>query len=561
MAIFNYSNDYSKEVQEILKSETTDLNYIKFIITGDSHIISHGVDFTPWSTDGSYGTNADKYWDIKYLPIDNADTPSNNGLWTSKTISEKISTITGTIADGMHFRGTISVDSDNKYSVNKKTAGNFPAGVIGDTYRIETPGSYAGNNCEAGDLLICVASGISYSSTSETETKATWTVAQTNINGIVYHKINNVSRGFYSNDTKPFEIYAPTVAGTKGYLLISEGDTNTPTWTDQTDITAGKVKSSLSLNTNTGLKWTDSTTTTYDGSVAATIGMDLASYDGFGTIKGDKNTVTISNGVLSLTSDNILNALKLSSIASVNTWRGIKTYSSSGWSDFLGNGPDTNSLGFKFGSGTTLVSKTDSDNKVSYISFNVNTNYTTDTTDTTNRNYAVKVDASNTDNNNQLYVNVPWVNTTYSVVTNLYNGLVPQLKATDGNINSVEYKVLCYNSETNPVWKKLPANAFLNTWRTITWGGTNIGSNALTVTGSGHTTVSVNSATGAAVIESSWRDIQVGGNSIGDNTLNFMPTGSVYVIKNDQNTGIYDVGFDIAWYNMSTKKYECEYNQ
>jgi hypothetical protein len=285
--------------------------------------------------------------------------------------------------------------------------------------------------------------------------------------------------------------------------------------------------------------------------------MNLASYDGFGTIKGDKDTVTISNGVLSLTSDNILNALKLSDIASVNTWRGIKTYSSSGWSDFLGNGPDTNSLGFKFGSGTTLV--TDSDNKVSYISFNVNTNYTT-----TDRNYAVKVDTSNTTNNNQLYVNVPWVNTTYSVVTSSYDGLAPQLKATDGNINSVEYKVLCYNSETNPVWKKLPANAFLNTWRTITWGGTNIGSNTLTVTGSGHTTVSANSATGAAVIESSWRDIQVGGNSIGDNTLNFMPTGSIYVIKNDQNTentGIYDVGFDIAWYNMSTKKYEYEYNQ
>ena len=557
MAIFNYSKTYSEDVQGILKSKTTDLDYIKFIITGDSHIISHGVDFTPWSTDGSYGTNTGKYWNIKYLPIDNADTSSDNGLWTSETISKKISTITGTIADGMHFRGTISVDSKNKYSVNKKTAGDFPAGVIGDTYRIETSGSYAGNNCEAGDLLICVASGISYSSTSETETKATWTVAQTNINGIVEHKINNVSRGFYSNDTEPFEIYAPTVAGTKGYLLISEGDTNTPTWTDQTNITAGKVKSSLSLNTSTGLKWTDGTT--YDGSVAATIGMNLASYDGFGTIKGDKNTVTISNGVLSLTRNNILKALNLSSIASVNTWRGIKTYSSSGWSDFLGNGPDTNSLGFKFGSGTTLV--TDSDNKVSYISFNVNTNYTTDTT---NRNYAVKVDISSTDNNNQLYVNVPWVNTTYSVVTSSYNGLAPQLKATDGNINSVEYKVLCYNSETNPVWKKLPANAFLNTWRTITWGDTNIGSNALTVTGSGHTTVSANSTTGAAVIESSWRDIQVGGDSIGNNTLNFMPTGSVYVIKNDQNTentGIYDVGFDIAWYNMSTKKYEYEYNQ
>jgi hypothetical protein len=74
-------------------------------------------------------------------------------------------------------------------------------------------------------LLICITDG------SRT-TAATWTVAQTNINGIVYHKINNVSRGFYSNDTTTFTIYAPTGAGAEGQLLISAGGTSIPTWTN-----------------------------------------------------------------------------------------------------------------------------------------------------------------------------------------------------------------------------------------------------------------------------------------------------------------------------------------
>ena len=589
MAIFNYAKTYSEVSSYLSATKDTTGDYIKFIITGDSHIISHGVDFTPWSTDGTYGKDTGKYWNIKYLPIDASTTSSDNGLWTSKTISDKISTITGTIADGMHFRGTLSTEDNTKYSVNGGTAGDFPTGVVGDTYRIAKSGRYNGNTCEAGDLLICV--------TAETnDTKEAWTVAQTNINGIVYHKINNVSRGFYSNDTDTFTIYAPTSAGAADQLLISKGGTSIPTWTNQSNITAGKVQKSLKLSTGTGLYWTPDSSS-YNGSAEAIIGMYTASYENFGTIKGDSSTVTIKDGVLFLTKKNILKALSLESIASVNTWRPVKKWGSSGWEDLLEMGPDTNSLGFKSGSGTTI--QTDTDNKVSYVTFNVNTGYTPDTTNINNRKYAVQVDNSTSGTNaNQLYVNVPWI--AYDVVSTTANGLAPQLKETEGNINSANYKVLCYDSETNPVWKKLPSNAFLNTWRTITWGGTNINNNPLTVTGSGHTTVSANATTGAAVISSTWRpisigntsigdstslkivgsnktsvgykdgtatisstwrDIQIGGASISDQTLNFMPTGSIYVVKKDMDTSnkdTFDVGFDIAWYNISESKYEYE---
>lgn len=57
----------------------------------------------------------------------------------------------------------------------------------------------------------------------------------------------------------------------------------------------------------------------------------------------------------------------------------------------------------------------------------------------------------------------------------------------------------------------------------------------------------------------SGRDIQIGGNSIGNQTLNFIPTGNVAVVTNNKNletTDVYDVGFDLFWFNLATGKYE-----
>ena len=487
MALLNFATSYSDVSSKLQLTESTTGDYIKLYFTKDGHIITHGTDYIPWGKNGTIPINR--------LPVDSTKTDIEH-LWDSKTINDKINA-SFKANDAMRFKGTMGLvsGSTDKYTING-TEETFPSAsaVVGDTYRITSPGSYAGQKCETGDLLICITDGSS-------TTAATWTVAQTNINGIVYHKINNVSRGFYSNDTDTFTIYAPTGAGAKGQLLISAGGTSIPTWTNQSTIIAGGL-------TDDAKKALFSAMTYNSGTLSLTVG---------GTTKS----------------------------VSINGGRAVQV---NGTEQLTANSSDVLNLA----SGTGVVVAWDSTNKK--VTFSANTNYTT-----TGKNYKVQADS-----NGALYVNVPWSDSTYGVVSSSANGLAPQLKATDGNINSVDYKVLCYNSEANPVWKKLPANAFLNTWRTITWGGTNIGSNALTVTGSGHTTVSANSATGAAVIESSWRDIQVGGNSIGNNTLNFMPTGSVYVIKNDQNTentGIYDVGFDIAWYNMSTNKYEYEYNQ
>ena len=72
--------------------------------------------------------------------------------------------------DAMIFKGTLGTSG---------TITALPAShKIGDTYRVVTGGSYAGVQCEVGDLVICITAGT-------TASDAHWTVAQTNIDGAV----------------------------------------------------------------------------------------------------------------------------------------------------------------------------------------------------------------------------------------------------------------------------------------------------------------------------------------------------------------------------------------
>lgn len=74
--------------------------------------------------------------------------------------------------DAMVFKGTLGTDG---------TVTQLPAThSVGWTYRVITAGSYAGQNCEVGDLIICITDGTSANN-------AHWTVAQTNVDGAVTH--------------------------------------------------------------------------------------------------------------------------------------------------------------------------------------------------------------------------------------------------------------------------------------------------------------------------------------------------------------------------------------
>lgn len=75
--------------------------------------------------------------------------------------------------DAMRFKGTIG-DSESQADITELPA----AHRIGDTWKAVTVGYWAGQVCDAGDLIICVETGTVASNDD-------WTVAQGNLDGAV----------------------------------------------------------------------------------------------------------------------------------------------------------------------------------------------------------------------------------------------------------------------------------------------------------------------------------------------------------------------------------------
>lgn len=444
MALLNFATSYNDVADKLKLSPSETGDYIKLYFTKDGHIITHGVDYIPWGIG---------IIPIDKLPVDNT-VADNKHLWDSKTILDKINQ-SFVANDAMRFKGTIGLTSANNYIING-TEAEFPSKTaeVGDTYRVVTAGRYDGIQCEVGDLLICITA-------DSTGKNTAWTVAQTNINGQIYHTINGVQKGFYSNDTDTFSIFAPTTAGALGQVLTSKGGNSAPIWTNQSEIIAGGLTDAAKKALFTALTYTNDVLTVTIGDTTKTT-----------TIHGRRAINVNSTEVL----------------------------------------PISNSTALKFINGSGVSFTWDSRNK--NLSVNANVGFTTDSK---NKNYAVKVDS-----NQQLYVNVPWSDTTYNVVSKDANGLAPQLINTNQTpIEQSFYLLASSDGQATPSWYKLPSNAFINTWRTI----------------------------------------KVGGVSIGNKTLNFTPTGDIYVKTADQGSTSaddFDIGFGLAWYNVSTDKYEYE---
>ena len=444
MALLNFATSYNDVADKLKLSPSETGDYIKLYFTKDGHIITHGVDYIPWGTG---------IIPIDKLPVDNT-VADDKHLWDSLTIQNKINQ-SFVANDAMRFKGTIGLTSANNYIINGAEA-EFPSKTaeVGDTYRVVTAGRYAGVQCEVGDLLICIIA-------DSTGKNTAWTVAQTNINGQIYHTINGVQKGFYSNDTDTFSIFAPTTAGALGQVLTSRGGNSAPIWTNQSEITAGGLTDAAKKALFTALTYTNDILTVTIGGTTKTA-----------TIHGRRAVNVNSTEVLAIS--------------------------------------DSTALKFVNGNGVSFI--WDSKNK--NLSVNANTNFSTDLV---NKNYAVKVAS-----NQQLYVNVPWSDTTYNVVSKNANGLAPQLINTNKEFITQNFYLLAStDGQATPSWYRLSSNAFENTWRTI----------------------------------------KVGGVSIGNKTLNFMPTGDIYVKTADQDStsaNDFDIGFGLAWYNVSTGKYEYE---
>lgn len=293
-------------------------DYVKLIFTKDGHIITHGTDYIPWGN----GTIP-----IDKLPITDGDNPDNTHLWNSETINQKIND-SYVINSAMRFKGTIGLNptyngtSDTKKYLINNVKSDIPSAQVGDTYRVTSKGNYEGFACEAGDLLMCITA-------SDTNKAATWTVAQTNINGTVDYLINNRVYKVYSNDSpgennKPIlDIYAPVSPGSTGNILISGGTGKAPSWANPESIIVGTAsKVANDLTNGVGLL-----NFSYNGSTAVRINLAPATTSSIGGVSidnADKPTISVdSNGKIFLTRTNLENAYG-GAISEENTWRDIK---------------------------------------------------------------------------------------------------------------------------------------------------------------------------------------------------------------------------------------------
>ena len=535
MALLNFISKYENvaKYKDLTASSpslqgSTENDYVKLIFTEDGHIITHGTDYIPWGKTGTIP--------IDRLPIAASDKPDSKHLWDSATINQKIND-SFVANSAMRFKGTIGLvsGSTTKFTINGAEA-SFPSSSaqVGDTYRVVNKGTYARQLCEVGDLLICITAGTA-------DVAATWTVAQTNINGYVTYLINNKAYTVYSNDAPGekfnLEIYAPQSAGNLGSILVSNGAGKAPGWVNPDNLSIGTAdKVAHSLSNGAGIL-----PFSYDGSSAKKVTLAPATATTIGGVivdaAGDKATISVdANGKISLTATNVRNALGYDPVG-VNNWRPVHVDGV----EFQGGATNTGNLSIKHGLGITITK----DAKTHDITFSANTNYTT-----SGKNYKVEADSTT----GGLYVNVPWSNTTYGIVDSKNNGLAPKVIDTNTTfINNAFYLLASSNGTATPSWYKLPANAFANTWRDIKIDGVSIGSSTLNLIKGDHITLS--NTNGTVKISSTWRDIKIGNSSIGDKTLNIDASGDIYVAKTETDDTV-TIDFGISWYNLDTNEYE-----
>lgn len=455
MALLNFYKTYDGIKNKIGTAgylQSTDL-----LFTKDGHIVTHGVDYIPWGN----GTIP-----IEKLPVDNTKVDDKH-LWDSATIQNKINN-SFLANSAMRFKGSIGIEG-KAYTINGTATsdGKLPKGEVGDTYRVSTMGSYGGNTCEVGDLLICYKSG----STKENDK---WTVVQTNINGYNIFRVNGTPYYLYTTDsTKNFEIYAPTSAGAANGQILLWND-NKAVWADRSALNIGKF-----LRAGNGLKiGTDNTG--YNGSADKTINLLQATISSIGGVIIDRdglqlngkpkeatggiaevNGATISidanTGVIYLTQKNIINALGYTPESKgVVSWRPIKINNE----DFLDSSIKGASLNIGSGNSTVVVTKsTDNSGKVS---FDVNLGYDITKDTSANGLKRVAVKAGTNANLGKLYVEIP----KYDVVSNAINGLAPKIIKTENDKINPSYYILASKEGTSASWYKLDLNA-INTWRPI----------------------------------------------------------------------------------------------
>lgn len=635
MALLNYTSDYSK-ISQYLNVASGSSDWLRIFVSpeasGGGHFITHGIDFGANYAAGKRGLvpsnsaadltktffRGDGWKSFWNLTDENA---SAVGDTAAQKLAAKEAYLQSTLAsaydikqwikqsftanDAMRFKGTISVDDSNNITHNTSgtSVSGFPTSCeVGDTYKVTgtTNKTLASQNVNSGDMLICIKDG----SGSAINTSEYWTVVQSNIENLISYNLNGTEFHLYSSGSAPIKLYAPTTAGSKGQVLISDGSGKSPVWKNANTLVvaqAGKVTNALSKGSGLSFKAQGVETSSYNGSAAVTIALLPATSSTIGGViidggtnseayKASTNTngtayPTISansTGEIYLSKQNIINALGFtpegSSKGVTKVVVGSAATSNSNTTAATANpyinivANDNSILGSYRISGSGKISVNSTANSAALtVSLGVadSSNYGGIKIGyaTSGKNYAVQL------SDGKAFVNVPWIS---DIFTASANGLAPA--ASDANKSTTAATSATYLLGADAKWYKLPASAFQSDRRIVQLGGTTVigasSGNALNVVAGKHVNISAEQSsgnyTGKLTFNAIWRDVQVHlisgstiGNSvatIGDNDpLVFDNSESVFMLGEQVTSGSTKktvIKSYITWYNMDTGEYE-----
>ena len=256
-------------------STITDPAYRTIVFTKDNYIVTHGhifktddggatgnVNFVPIlhaDTTNKYGAgDATNYGHVKLT--DTVNLPSAGGGTTPAETNGVSSGFAATpmavraayntayahakayadsllsANDAMIFKGTIGTGG----TVTALPTNNYFSGW---TYRVITAGSYAGQVCEVGDLIISVNDG---PTTGSTVINADWTVSQANIDGAVTSANNfgGSDRVILSGGAN--KTIKDLTAGSTNQVLMQGA--SAPAWTTLSNLTYGLAGNTITYN-------------------------------------------------------------------------------------------------------------------------------------------------------------------------------------------------------------------------------------------------------------------------------------------------------------------------
>lgn len=306
-----------KKVSEILSNEFTGSTSITTVGTITTGTWNGSIITVPYGGTGVNSLDSGKVLigngtsPVTFKDIDTSVTQNSSNLITSAAVFAAISAAFAA-NDAMVFKGTIgSAEQSPAPTVTSLPTANYSAG---DTYRVVTAETYAGQKCEIGDLIIAIKDG---PSSGSSVINADWTIAQTNIDGaLTIANLTTTSSGlkrhvFKDNDNYLYVNQILRKIQVNGSDKIADNVTTALNFVDGSGISItydGGIKISINnsvtaQNTSNLFKLThnalglitgstawDPSTITFDSVYSARTGTTTAT---FGAYDPDGNSVTI----------------------------------------------------------------------------------------------------------------------------------------------------------------------------------------------------------------------------------------------------------------------------